>query len=41
MEGVNSMLAFGAGARDVAPQAGALAALLVVSLTVATRRLKP
>ncbi len=41
MDSVNSMLAFGAGARDVAPFAGALAALFAVSLTLAARRLKP
>jgi ABC-2 type transport system permease protein len=41
MEGVNSMLAFGAGAREVAPYAVALAALFVASFTVAVRRLRP
>jgi hypothetical protein len=41
MEGVNSMLAFGAGAREVAPFAAALTALFVVSFTLAVRRLRP
>jgi ABC-2 type transport system permease protein len=41
MEGVNSMLAFGAGAREVAPYAAALTALFVVSYTLAVRRLRP
>lgn len=41
MQSVNSMLAFGAGARDVAPHAAALAGLLVVSLFLAVRRLQP
>ncbi len=41
MESVNSMLAFGAGAREVAPFAAALARLLAVSWTLAVRRLKP
>jgi linearmycin/streptolysin S transport system permease protein len=39
MEAVNTMLAFGAGARDVAPYALALAALFGVTFTVAVRRL--
>lgn len=41
MEGVNSMLAFGAGAREVAPFAAALMALFAVSFTLAVRRLRP
>ena len=41
MEGVNSMLAFGAGAREVAPYAAALAVLFAVSFTLAVRRLRP
>jgi hypothetical protein len=41
MEGVNSMLAFGAGAREVAPFAAALLALFAVSFTLAVRRLRP
>ena len=41
MEGVNSMLAFGAGAREVAPYAAALTVLFAVSFTLAVRRLRP
>jgi len=41
MEGVNAMLAFGAGARDVAPFALAFAAMFVVFMTLAARRLRP
>jgi ABC-2 type transport system permease protein len=41
MEAVNSMLAFGAGAWDVAPYAGAFVAVAVVSLTIASLRLRP
>jgi ABC-2 type transport system permease protein len=41
MEGVNSMLAFGAGPREVAPFAAALMALFVASFTLAVRRLRP
>jgi ABC-2 type transport system permease protein len=41
MEGVNSMLAFGAGAREVAPFAAALLALFAASFTMAVRRLRP
>ena len=41
MESVNSMLAFGAGARDIAPHAAALAGLLAVSLFLAVRRFEP
>jgi ABC-2 type transport system permease protein len=39
MEPVNAMLAFGAGAREVAPFAAAFAALFVVCFTLAARRL--
>ncbi|HEX2343059.1 MAG TPA: ABC transporter permease [Vicinamibacterales bacterium] len=41
MQGVNAMLAFDAGAAEVAPFALALAVLLLVALTLATRRLRP
>jgi ABC-type multidrug transport system permease subunit len=41
MQAVNAMLAFGSGARDVAPYALAFLVLLVVALTLATRRLRP
>ncbi|MCX6551396.1 MAG: ABC transporter permease [Acidobacteria bacterium] len=40
MEGVNAMLAFGAGARDVAPFAAGFLALFAVSLPLAARRLR-
>lgn len=40
MEGVNAMLAFGAGARDVAPFAAAFVALFAVSFPLAARRLR-
>ena len=40
MEAVNSMLAFGAGAGEVAPYAAAFAAVFVASLTLAARRLR-
>ena len=40
MEGVNAMLAFGAGAWDVAPFALGFAALFAVSLSAAARRLR-
>jgi len=40
MEGVNSMLAFGAGAREVAPFALAFVAVFVVSVAAAARRLR-
>jgi ABC-2 type transport system permease protein len=40
MEGVNSLLAFGASALDLAPFAGAMAGLFAVSLVLATRRLR-
>jgi len=40
MEGVNAMLAFGAGWPEVWPFAAAFVALFAVSLTVAARRLK-
>ena len=40
MEGVNALLAFGASARDLAPFAGAMAGLFVVSFVLATRRLR-
>jgi ABC-type multidrug transport system permease subunit len=39
MEPVNAMLAFGAGAREVAPFAAAFLALFAVTFTVASRRL--
>jgi len=41
MEAVNSMLAFGAGAAEVAPYAAAFGAVFLISLTLAARRLKP
>jgi hypothetical protein len=41
MEGVDRLLAFGVGAREVAPFAAALVGLTVVSLAVAARRLRP
>jgi hypothetical protein len=41
MQGVNAMLAFDAGAAEIAPFALAFAVLLVVALTLATRRLRP
>jgi ABC-2 type transport system permease protein len=41
MQAVNAMLAFGAGAREIAPYALAFFVLLVVALTLATRRLRP
>jgi ABC-2 type transport system permease protein len=41
MEPVNAMLAFGAGAREVAPFAAAFAALFVVTFALASRRFKP
>ena len=41
MEAVNGMLAFGTGAREVAPFAAALAGLAVVSLAFAAKRLTP
>jgi ABC-2 type transport system permease protein len=41
MQAVNGMLAFGAGAREVAPYAAALAALAAAALFVAARRIKP
>jgi ABC-2 type transport system permease protein len=41
MHGTESLLSFGASFGDVLPQAGALAALAVVSLTLAARRLRP
>lgn len=41
MESVNAMLAFGAGAQEVAPFAAALAGLFVASLWLTVRRLKP
>jgi ABC-type multidrug transport system permease subunit len=41
MQGVNAMLAFDAGASEVAPFALGLALLLVVALILATRRLHP
>ncbi len=41
MESVNSMLAFGDGAREVAPFALAFAAMAMVCLSLASRRLKP
>jgi ABC-2 type transport system permease protein len=40
MEGVNAMLAFGAGALDVAPFALGFAVLFAVSLPLAARRLQ-
>jgi ABC-2 type transport system permease protein len=40
MEGVNAMLAFGAGAREVAPFALGFAALFAVTFPVAARRLR-
>jgi ABC-2 type transport system permease protein len=40
MEAVNSIMAFGAGALDVAPFAAALAGLFVVSFVLAARRLR-
>jgi ABC-2 type transport system permease protein len=40
MEPVNAMLAFGAGAREVAPFAAAFAALFVVTFVAASRRLE-
>ncbi|MCX6538789.1 MAG: ABC transporter permease [Acidobacteria bacterium] len=40
MEGVNSMLAFGAGATDVAPFAFGFLALFAISFPLAARRLK-
>ena len=41
MEGVNAMLAFGAGAREVAPFGLAFAAMFVTFLILAARRLQP
>jgi ABC-2 type transport system permease protein len=41
MDGVNSMLAFGAGALDVAPYAAAFLAVFAVSFPLAARRLQP
>jgi len=41
MEAVNSMLAFGAGAREVAPYAAAFIVMAAVSLTIASLRLRP
>lgn len=41
MESVNGMLAFGAGAREVAPFALAFAVMFAVTFTLAVRRLKP
>lgn len=41
MEAVNALLAFGAGARDVAPFALAFTAMTVICLTLAARRLTP
>lgn len=41
MEAVNGMLAFGSGAREVAPQAAALAGLGAAALFVVARRLRP
>ncbi len=41
MESVNAMLAYGAGAKEVAPYALAFVGLTVVSLTLAVRRLRP
>jgi ABC-2 type transport system permease protein len=41
MQGVSAMLAFDAGAEEIAPFALAFAVLLVVALTLATRRLRP
>lgn len=38
MEPINAMLAFGAGAREVAPFAAALAAMFVVTFALASRR---
>jgi ABC-type multidrug transport system permease subunit len=40
MEGVNSMLAFGAGATDIAPFAFGFLALFAVSFPLAARRLQ-
>jgi len=40
MEPVNAMLAFGAGAREVAPFAAAFAAMFVVTFVLASRRLE-
>ena len=39
MEGINSMLAYGAGAQEVAPYAAAFLALAAASLSLAVRRL--
>jgi ABC-2 type transport system permease protein len=41
MEAVNSMLAFGAGAGEVAPYAAAFGVVFLASLTLAARRLRP
>jgi ABC-2 type transport system permease protein len=41
MEGVNSMLAFGAGAVEVAPYAAAFVVVFAVSFPLAARRLQP
>jgi ABC-2 type transport system permease protein len=41
MEAVNSMLAFGAGAREVAPYGAAFAVVFLISLALAARRLRP
>ncbi len=41
MQGVNAMLAFDAGAAEVAPYALGFLVLLVLALTLATRRLRP
>jgi ABC-type multidrug transport system permease subunit len=41
MEGVNAMLAFGAGPWEVAPYAAGFAAMFAVTLPLAARRLRP
>ncbi len=40
MDGMNAMLAFGAGAMDVAPFAAGFLALFAISLSLAARRLR-
>jgi ABC-2 type transport system permease protein len=41
MESVNAMLAFGAGAAEIAPYAAALAAVTAAALALVIRRLRP